>query len=350
MVDKHTRMSFATCKRALCLAFIAVSVWRVMTHKGKSKGSSLFMASAVSSGHLCERMGQNSAWDIWWKFITGLLQTTSALPLMPLKAVAEGSHAQSQASVFESEKCELKCWASEVRGGFFFCYIHRKFVPVKASISGRRNTILSWPTTISLQSWPNKHDFNALDFTKFTVVTAVFKTEWSSGSILLDASAWWCSIQCGWTVVVQSPSHAPFYPPSWTRNQPTRSNPPFTTENHGLRLGGADSHPICFTLDCKLPQFWDPQTRHYPPWQRLEILSVNITESGTRDNPGEGQRHRKCVCICAENIDTALNLIIYGHMARSNGPCALYSCSTLHKTPPQWDTVVCPLQVHKTKL
>ena len=28
----------------------------------------------------------------------------------------------------------------------------------------------------------------------------------------------------------------------------------FPVENHGLGLGGADSHPSRFTLDCKLPQ------------------------------------------------------------------------------------------------
>ncbi|XP_040908617.1 NACHT, LRR and PYD domains-containing protein 14-like, partial [Toxotes jaculatrix] len=34
-----------------------------------------------------------------------------------------------------------------------------------------------------------------------------------------------------------------------------RASHPFPVENHGLGLGGADSHPSRFTLSCKLPQY-----------------------------------------------------------------------------------------------
>ncbi|KAI3377223.1 hypothetical protein L3Q82_009141, partial [Scortum barcoo] len=36
---------------------------------------------------------------------------------------------------------------------------------------------------------------------------------------------------------------------------PERAHHPFLVENHGLRFGGADSHPSRFTLGCKLLQY-----------------------------------------------------------------------------------------------
>ncbi len=86
------------------------------------------------------------------------------------------------------------------------------------------------------------------------------------------------------------------------------------TEHHGLRLGGADSHPSRFTLGCKPSQcmpkvpvwrgqkdnmalksrdeiVWSLNRTHSGSWLRLEILSINIlNKTGDKGSPA-GVQH-----------------------------------------------------------
>lgn len=58
----------------------------------------------------------------------------------------------------------------------------------------------SCPASFSTQSCPNKQKHCNLNFTKLTAVSAVFKTEWRSGSTPLNASWCWKSLQFKATV------------------------------------------------------------------------------------------------------------------------------------------------------
>jgi len=87
-------------------------------------------------------------------------------------------------------------------------------------------------------------------------------------------------------------SPAPSYPQSWTRPWDTwtplhgagtphgRSINRFPAEHHVLRFGGADSHPRCFTLGCKMPQ-WMPEVTVQGGQQDHIICKQPITDPET---------------------------------------------------------------------
>ncbi len=93
----------------------------------------------------------------------------------------------------------------------------------------------------------------------------------------------------------------------------------FPAENHGLRLGGADFHPYCFTLSCKPSQcnrttssaksrdaiLRSPNQTFSSPQLCLEILSMNITNSHTQQSETSLQSHRGNQLVHQENCNTA---------------------------------------------
>lgn len=124
---------------------------------------------------------------------------------------------------------------------------------------------------------------------------------------------------------------------------------PLFSSNHGLRLGGADSLPGCFTLSCKL--FWG--WRSCSEWrQQNHIICKNVILQFPNWTPSlPGNVSRSClwatqiewrgqqgaiwkhVWLCAKDVDRALTLLYKDLMACSNRLRTLYCINTCHRCP-----------------